>query len=411
MKTRKEVSTQYPDIFKIVVLNSEGKWVEPERGKKFKARRYQRMRDGSLRRIKRSFESLAEAKVFRLGSPNQALDASASIQASEPQFSGEEMTFGDLLEGWKKNWLPTIDLATQLRYLKYERHFAFFLKEKVVDIDTARIDAWIAYVKRPEYLAGCHPTRTSFEHEFKVLRAILNYYSSRCNRNYRLPFLRDHLKMLKVREKPAVKKDLTVEQLRAFLEELKTLCLGTKWEAIYYLAVMQYAIYGRIQEAAALYFEDFDLVNDRLEVKRKAQWMRARGHEDRVVPGSKANGGKIFNPIPELALRVLREWKLRSGVRSGLIFQIDGKLITYRQIQHKYDQALARAKLPFRATHILRHAALVEAYSACADILAVQKLAGHKGLKATEKYAKVRDQRVAEVQRQMDEKLSSVFGS
>jgi len=43
---------------------------------------------------------------------------------------------------------------------------------------------------------------------------------------------------------------------------------------------MQYAIYGRVQEAAALYVEDFDLVNNRLEIKRKVQWLRFIGYED-----------------------------------------------------------------------------------------------------------------------------------
>jgi len=75
-----------------------------------------------------------------------------------------------------------------------------------------------------------------------------------------------------------------------------------------------------------------------------------------------------------MALQVLQEWKLRSGVRSGLLFKIDGQIITYRQIQYKYDHALKRAKLPFRATHILRHASLAEAYSTTSNILAVQKL-------------------------------------
>ena len=215
--------------------------------------------------------------------------------------------------------------------------------------------------------------------------------------------------MLKVKEKPVSKKDLSIEQFKSFMKELKTICWKTKWEAIYYLGLMQYAIYGRIQDAAAIYVEDFDLANDRLEIKRKVQWIRAKGFAPRVVPGSKANGGKIFSPIPSLAVQVLKEWMLRSGIREGLLFQVKGQVITYRQIQHKYDLALKNAKLPFSATHILRHAALVEAYNACTDILAVQRLAGHSDLRATEKYAKVRDHKVTQVQRKMDKNLSSVL--
>ena len=403
----REVPTRFPEILKIEVLGKEGAWVEPVKGKKFKARRYERLSNGLLKRVKRSFESLAEAKAFRLG--NQTQENIPTPVIGPTSDSAEAMKFEELVESWIKNWLPSVDISTQLRYRKYPKHFEYFRGMLVANIQAAHIDAWIASVKRPEYLATCHRTRCSFEHEFKVLRQILNYYASRCNRNYRLPFLRDHRKMLKVKESPIVKKDLTVDQLGAFLNALKALCWGTRWEAIYYLAVMQYAIYGRIQEAAALEVESFDLVNNRLEVKRKVQWLRAKGWENQIVQGAKANGGKIFTPIPELALQVFQEWKLRSGVRSGLLFTVRGSLIEYRQIQHKYDRALKDAQLPFSATHILRHAALVEAYSTSANILAVQRLAGHKGLRATEKYAKVRDEQVAEVQRKMDEKLSSVM--
>ena len=409
MKNRKRVPTQYPDVFKIMILNSEnGKWSEPTRGKKFSARRYKLNSDGTRERIRRTFDTLGEAKSFRLGTQVEEVEPDpAETQDSEESF--EEMTFGALEERWITNWLPTVDIATQLRYKKYLRHFRFFEKMKVVDIQSGQIDAWISHVKHPDYLKTCKSTRCSYEYEFKVLRAILNYYSSRCNRNYRLPFLKDHGKMLKVKEKPVVKKDLTVDQFKSFLRELHAMCWGTKWEVVYYLGIMQYATYGRIQEAAALHVEDFDLRNDRLEIKRKVQWLRSKGYENRIVPGAKSSGGKIFSPIPELAVQVLKEWMLRSQVRSGLLFQIDGKIITYRQIQHKYDHALKNAKLPFSSTHILRHASLVEAYSSCVNILTVQKLAGHKSLRATEKYAKVRDEQVAEAQRQMDKKLSSIW--
>ncbi len=67
------------------------------------------------------------------------------------------------------------------------------------------------------------------------------------------------------------------------------------------------------------------------------------------------------------------------------------------------------AGLPFRATHILRHAALTEAYESCKDLLVVQRLAGQRDLKSTSRYAKVRDQQMTETQKKMDEKFSSIL--
>lgn len=403
MKNRKEVSTRYPGIVKIVVFDEEsGKWVEPKFGKKFLARRYVRAIDGKRKRIRQSFETISEAKAFRNGT-------SVEKELQKANNTKEQMTFGTLVDYWKRDWLPNKDLSTQIRYVSYLKHFSFLWNYVVDEIEPTQIDQWIAHIKTPQYLARCHSTRCSYEHEFSVLRVILNFYSSRFNRNYRLPFISDHNAMLKVKNKPTVKKDLTVDQFKAFIKELRNRCWGTKWESIYYLALMQYGIYGRIQDAAALSYESFDFGRNAVDINQKVQWLRGKGYDDRVVPGSKANGGKVLSPIPELAAQVFKEWVMRSGIRTGLLFQVDGKLVTYRQIEDKYTQALKKAGLPFSATHILRHAALAEAYESCKDLLLVQKFAGQKDLKSTTRYAKVRDDQVAETQKKMDDKLSSIL--
>ena len=146
-----------------------------------------------------------------------------------------------------------------------------------------------------------------------------------------------------------------------------------------------------------------------MTIKRKVQWLRARGHVDQIVDGSKANGGKQLPRIPELAGKVLREWMLKSGTRAGLLFQLNGELITYRQIEYRYTQALRRAGLPFTATHILRHAALTEHYDACKDVMATKEMAGHSDLRSTMKYVKVRKDTVAKTQTLMDDRLSNWY--
>jgi site-specific recombinase XerD len=403
MKSRKEVSTPYPDIFRILALDQKtGKWLEPKFGKKYKARRYLKDMNGNQKRVKRSFETIAEAKAFRNGT-------SVEKELEKTGVQKDKMTFGTLVDFWKRDWLPNKDLSTQLKYKSYLKHY-LFLWDKVVDgIDPSLIDQWIAHIKRPEYLAQCHSTRCSYDHEFTVLRIILNFYSSRLNRNYRLPFIKGHNEMLKVKNKPTIRKDLKVEQFKAFITSLKEICWGTKWEAVYYLALMQYGIYGRVQDAAALSYESFDFVENSLYVNKRVQWLRARGYQDRIAPGSKANGGKILSPIPDLAARVFQEWVLKSNIQAGTLFQIDGRLISYRQIENKYSQALKMAKLPFSATHIIRHASLTEAYESCKDLLLVQKFAGQRDLRSTTRYAKVRDDSVTETQKKMDEKLLSIL--
>lgn len=319
------------------------------------------------------------------------------------------MLFRDLVQLWRDVWLPNKDMSTQIRYASYLKHFDFFMSMPVESIEPQTIDRWIAHIKSPEYLAKGHSTRCKYKHEFSVLRGVLDFYVSRCNRNYRLPFIKVHRPMLKVREKMKVGKDLTVEEFRTFRDALREVCIEFDCEVIYYMALMQYALYCRIQEAAAIHVEDFDLERDRVIVKRKVQWLRARGHVDQIVDGSKANGGKEFNGIPALARKVLNEWMMKSGVRSGLLFTIDRKLVTYRQIEYRYTQALKRAGFSFRATHLLRHASLTEHFDANKNIMATKEMAGHSDLRSTMKYVKVRKESVSQTQKVMDERLASIL--
>ena len=115
--------------------------------------------------------------------------------------------------------------------------------------------------------------------------------------------------MLKVKAKMKVSKDLTVEEFKKFMSSLREVCTEFDCEVIYYLATMQYAIYSRVQEAAALHYEDFDFKRNKITVNKKVQWLRAKGFEDRIVDGTKTNGGKEI-PMPDLAGKVFREWTL-----------------------------------------------------------------------------------------------------
>jgi integrase len=318
------------------------------------------------------------------------------------------MTFQQLAEHWCANKLCHLERTTQVRYRSYLQHFSLLNEMEVESITPTKIDRWIGYVKRPEYLRNLNATRCGFEHEFSVLRSILNYYASRFNRDYRLPFLPDQNKMLKVREKSGIRKDLSVEEFKKFISTLRDLLVGTRHEVVYYIALMQYGIYGRIQDAAALYYENFYFDRMKIYVKRKVQWARAKDEVDRITDGSKANGGKEI-PLNDFAKRVFQEWVMKSGVRSGLLFHYRGEIVTYRQIAHRYDQALKMAGFPFKGTHLIRHASLSEHYATCKDILATAKVAGHSDLRATERYAKARDEQVVETQRQMDKKLQGIM--
>ncbi|OFY98107.1 MAG: hypothetical protein A2Z97_04225 [Bdellovibrionales bacterium GWB1_52_6] len=400
-KRRLEKLTDCPGVFRILLWNEKlQQWVEPSLGMRFRSFRTMMDANGKRKRVSQYFETKAQAKVFYLRSQVQG----QFPKLPEKSKTEQGMLFGEVVKIWQDVWLPSKNVSTQIRYQSYLQHFRMFWSMPVEKISPSDIDLWIAEIRNPEYLAKGHSTRCDYKHEFSVLRGILNFYTSRYNRNYRLPFLKDHKPMLKVREKMKISKDLTVVEFQLFMDSLKKVCVEYDCEVIYYLAFMQYATYCRVQESAALHFEDFDFGRNRITINKKIQWLRVRGLEPRLVDGAKANGGKVI-PMGELAGRVFKEWVLKSGVRKGLLFSIDGEMLSYRQIEYRYTQALQRANLPFRATHLLRHASLTEFYDHSKDLLLTAKMAGQRDVRSTMKYTKVRDENVIRTQKQMDEKL------
>lgn len=403
MKRKLEVVKGYSGIFRILFLDQESdRWAEPRRGKKFAA-------DGYLnggKRKRRSFHSFSEAKIYRLGGAVNSDGRLTGEGLSSKQKKG--MSFFDLTELWRKNWLPHKAISTQIRYRSYLAHFRFFNDMYVENISPTTIDEWITKIKSIEYLAGNHSTRCDYRHEYSVLKQILSFYSSRYDRNYRLPFLTEHRRMLTVRDKPEVKKDLSVDEFGRFTVALQAVLAGTKYDQIYYLALLQYATYSRVQEAAALHFEDFDFERNVITINKKIVWPRSKDYAPYLADGSKKNGGKTI-PLSQMIKTVIQDWMLKSGKRKGLLFSVDDQVLTYRQIEHRYSQALAKAGLPYRATHILRHASLTEFYDSCKDLKQTAQVAGHDSVKSTEKYAKARDERVRETQMAVDEKLSVLF--
>lgn len=402
MKTKLQAIKNFPGIYRVLVSQDGLQWSEPQRGGKFAVAIY-RKDGGARKRVKRYFSSFEEAKKFR-NDPRELPPATVS-----PLNTGR-MTFRDLWSIYENTLLLHKSESTQCRYRSYLRHFQYFMDLYVDEIAPITIDNWIAWLKHPEYLKTQNPTRCDFAHEFSVLRTILNFYVSRIDRNYRMPFIKDHRDALKIRDKGYVRKDLTPPEFQRFIGSLGRLCLGTKWEPIYYMALMQYLTFTRIQEAAAFHFEDFNFDRNEVTVNKKIVFARTKGAETRLTSGSKANGGKIIF-MQSLLGQIFREWTLKTGIRGGPLFQINGGWITYRQIENKYTQALSNSGLPYSGTHILRHAALTEAQEISGDLNQTKFLAGHSSIKTTEKYAKVRPHQVRETQSKLDEKFEQLWGN
>lgn len=188
------------------------------------------------------------------------------------------------------------------------------------------------------------------------------------------------------------------------MQTLKAICSDSTDERAYYIACMQYLTYSRIQETVALHYEDFDIEAGFVTLNKKIVYRRTKGAKPELHSGSKTNKGKRIVLSPQL-VSLFREWTIKTGIRSGPLFTIDKEWPSYRYIQHAYDRAFRAAGIPFTGTHIIRHASLTEAQDTCGDLKITQALAGHRSILTTERYAKVRDSKMREVQMQVAEKV------
>lgn len=399
MKRKYESIKNYPGIYKVLISENGKYWKEPERGCRYAASRYEESRSGT-QRSKRHFRTFDEAKSFRTRSKEDCL----LNQKSNP----DGFLFEDLIALYERTVMSNRAASTAARYPHYLKHFDFFKGRTVENIDTLAIDSWISWLKRPEYLATQHSTRCNYNHEFSLLRGMLGVYNSRINRNYRMPFIKDHKSALKVKETPLIKKDLTPDEFNRFLESLKSICEGTKGEFVYHLAFFQYFTFSRVQEASALHYEDFNFQKGEVSINKKLLFGRSKKEKTVLASGAKANGGKII-PISEMLSKIFREWTLRSGIRQGPLFTVNDNWPSYRFIAHRYTRALKLAGLPYTATHILRHASLTEVQESSGDLNQTKFLAGHRSTKTTERYAKVRSSQVRETQAKLDSKYANIL--
>lgn len=394
-KRRTRKLTNWPGLYEKEVWSEKtSSWVKPVRGCKF-GFKISRTFNGRTREIRKEFDSFSGAKKAwaELHSTPRALQ----IRQENP------MTFGDLIKVWLEAKRPHLKASTLVRYDSYFKHFKSLFDVTMNELCSTHIDQLLSLWKSSKYLSTSQPTRMNYDHEFSLLSSLFRFYEERSV--FRSPIRKSHYSLLKVRSGEPRKKDLTKDEVDRFFAELKAICPG-KYEPIFYLAQFQYWSYCRVQEAAALHFEDFDKAKGTLTVRRRIMWIRAKGQEDIVDSGLKASETKEI-PFSDKLRKLVLEWRIRCGKFSGAMFEIEGRYINYRQIEYRYSKALAKAGIPFRGTHLLRHASLTEAYATTNNILVTRDLAGHTDMKSTQKYAKARRTDLADAM----EKHSSVFAN
>jgi integrase len=348
-------------------------------GGTYEARRYE-----GKTRLRRSFNSLKEAKDWQAG----------KVQTEAVVNIGK--VFGEVVAEWKRRTFPTLRLSTQHKYevllslhIKPLEHFG------ILELTPHRIDLWIDDLKERSQHSVRHKNRKSFSHELTCLGGILRYYESYHDDDlhFKYPIKKRHREAVELAssgKKPS--KDISPEEFKKFLEQFTNIKNGEVYKA---LAVVQFFQALRISEAAGLYWEDVLFSSDistvsRLKIVRSAFWPRRAGMESKVVMGfknSEANNGVKEQPLFEEAHDVLIDLRAKMQNAKGLVFQIDGKLLGYRSVQHAYDRAFKLAGLTYTATHIMRHGGTRKAYNKTGDLAIAAQLLGNTDIKTVLVYA------------------------
>jgi len=379
-----------PGIRRVFKVDEGGKRHEPKKAK-FQAERYSLLHGKRIREFKwcRSF---AEAKAY----------AESGLTDITPRAVG--ITFAKLYAKYEANDLSQLAASTINTRKNHRRHLRYFDDIEVEAITPQTIDAWLRHIKMPEYLSVQHKTRMSYANELKLLKVTLRYYQSRINYRYPFPVLSQHSRMAKVREREhRPEKAISARDYGLFLSFMEKQSVSRLDRMVTLIAKIQFPLFGRIGEAAALDFNDFSLKSGFVDLNKRVVWLRAKGQESVIEKGLKAGEGKrVHSPH---VCQLLSAWCMEEGIRSGPLFLHEGKPIDYRAIQYRYDSALKAAGLTFRGTHILRHGSLTEFQAIAGDLNLTKEVAGHTDIRMTQRYAKASEEKILEVSRLMEKRL------
>ncbi len=200
---------------------------------------------------------------------------------------------------------------------------------------------------------------------------------------------------------------MTAEQAQALLKQMK----GHQLEGLFRLAL---AVGLRRSEALGLKWEDVDLDNARLQIRRGLHRAPKAGI---VIEEPKSETSRRDIALPKMAVDALRahrkrqtEERLRTGPRweeTGHVFTDSrGRPVDPDVVTHAFKEVARDAKLPTLTLHQLRHGAATLMLAQGVPLRIVQETLGHSSITITaDTYAHV----APELQRQAADAIDAAL--
>lgn len=248
--------------------------------------------------------------------------------------------------------------------------------------------------------------RCNFNSELRVAAAMFNWWRKHEDFTFSNPVIRTIHWPLGVIKKSGRNKSVKMELniVRKFIQKMYEI----ENNPIYaMLAEVQFLTTSRIQDVSCIHASQVDFDNGILIIDKARAFTRTSKNQD--YDKSTKNGESKVMELTERMRSIFATLINSKPVDCKYVFQIEGKPLTYRQIQYAYNKGLKSIGVypEFSSTHIMRHAS---AYSV-REMLSLdhaQAMGGWKSTKLAEHYSGLSSKLTGEGSKELESRLKIV---
>lgn len=366
------------------------------------------------KKFSKTMKTLDEIIKWRREFHPEAPEFEIQINQSRKDWNGvKQYTFWDAWEKYKEKKFPELERSSINIKLARAKFFDGLMNVKMIYIDPDFLDEYIKQ-KVEVIRKTMKANRYSLKQEIKELSTVFNWYKENMDFKFTNPVVRSRHNALGVlRQKKSKSKKMKPREIIKFLEELRkeTVSYPRFDDPLFHdLAMVQFYIAGRIQEAAAIMISAIDFEDKILTIDAAFSWAYSSKKFD-YSKGTKTKKER-FCYIVDTMQEIFERRMLTLPKGCELIFHHRGEPLNYTDIYKAYNRALKRAGLleKFSGTHILRHGMAKAARDELQSLDGAQAVTGHACQKQAEAYAGSPEKLQVEAVKKVEHKFKILAG-
>ena len=289
------------------------------------------------------------------------------------------VTFGDLWKVYRETQVSSFQPQTQRNRIELAKFFDGITLIPLNEFSAETVSGYLS-CKKLLYKNNKNHKRKSFDNELKLLRAVFNWYREHFDYRFVVPITKAHWKLSRITSEKKTINKMTEHELIRFLNAIDS-------EVYRDLAIFQFLLALRVQEAAGVRFESVDLDKATVLIKDVIVWGRNKRFESlkEVPKNGEIRCCHLSNELLDIVKRRFQYY----DKEHGLMFHDRGHPLSYRAIQYHYNKALKKVGLygKFSSTHFIRHSMATLTRIHCGSLEVVQAVTGHKDQKLVQHYA------------------------